>query len=116
MKLITSALLLLLSSACTSLMPIELAPEQLHEKILTDNIIREGDNVQIITSDGMRHEFKVTSVTQNQIIGKDNNIPILDILALSKSGVSSSKTSAFVGGTFLWILIILLSLPVVVAL
>ena len=83
MKLFTLALLVLFAYGCTSLKPIELAPEQLHEKILTDDIIHVGDNVEIITSDGIRHEFKVTSVTEDQIIGKDTSIPIQDIVALS---------------------------------
>lgn len=116
MKLFTLALLLLIVTGCTTFSPVELAPEQLHEKILTDNIIQVGDNVRIITSDGTRHEFKVTSVTKDQIIGKDINIPILDIVALDTRSYSSGKTSAFVGGTVIWVLIILLSLPSVVAL
>ena len=114
MKLFTLALLVLFANGCTTLKPIELAPEQLHEKILTDDIIRVGDNVQITTSDGIRHEFKVTSVTENQIIGKDINIPILDIVTLSTRSFSGGKTSTLAGGTLLLFFLILISIPAIV--
>lgn len=87
------ALLVFFTSGCTSLNPIELAPEQLREKVLTDNIIHVGDKVNIVTSDGIRHVFKVTLITEDQIIGEDNSVPIIDIIALEIRSVSGVKTA-----------------------
>ena len=56
----------------------------------------------------------MTSVTEDQIIGKDTSIPIQDIVALSTRSFSGGKTSALAGGTLLWMFFILISIPAVV--
>ena len=116
MKLPTIVLMLLIASGCTTSKPIELAPEQLHKRISTEDIIRVGDDVKIVTSDGISHKFKVTAITENRILGKDIDIPIMDIVALETREFSGGKTSLLVGGTVLWMFIILLSIPAIVVL
>ena len=116
MKLPTTVLMLLIASGCTTSKPIELAPEQLQERISTEDIIQVGDNVNIVTSDGVSHKFKVTAITENHILGKDIEIPIMDIIALETRAFSGGKTSLLVGGTVLWMVFILLSIPAIVVL
>ena len=116
MKLLTLAVLLLVATGCTSLKPIELAPESLQEKILSDNIINVGDRVKVVTSDGVRSEFKVTAKSEDHIRGKDVDIPIKDIVALETREFSGGKTSALVGGSLVWMYIILVSIPAIVVL
>lgn len=116
MKLPTAVLVLLIASGCTTSKPVELAPEQLHERIFTEDIIQVGDDVRIVTSDGINHKFKVTAITENHILGKDIDIPIVDIVALETREFSGGKTSLLVGGTVLWMVFILLSIPAIVVL
>jgi len=101
MKYLTIVLMLLIASGCTTLKTVELEPEQLHEQISTGNIIQVGDKVQVVTSDGMRHEFKVKAITENRIVGKDIDIPIMDIVALEIRIPDDKKTAGlFMGGAF----------------
>ena len=116
MKLLTLALLILFATGCTSLKPVELAPETLQEKILSGNIVNVGDRVKVVTADGVRSEFKVTAINENHILGKDIDIPIRDIVALETREFSGGKTSALVGGSLVWMYIILLSIPAIVVL
>jgi hypothetical protein len=116
MKFSLGGLILVIISGCATLKPVELAPEQLHEKIFSGNVVQEGDNIRVITSDGMRHKFKVKAITKDHIVGKDINIPISDLVALETSEFSGGKTTLLVGGTFVWMYIILLSIPAIVVL
>jgi hypothetical protein len=116
MKLLTLAFLFLFATGCTSLKPVELAPEVLQERIFSGNIVKLGDKVKVVTSDGVRSEFKVTAITENHILGKDIDIPIRDIVALETREFSGGKTSVLVGGSFLWMYVILSSLPAILVL
>jgi len=107
---------LLIMTGCTSLQPIELSPEELQNKIVTDQVVAAGDRVKIVTRDGTQHQFKVVAIDNDTIAGKDISIPIGDIIALETREFSGGKTSLLVGGTMLWMLIILISLPAVVVL
>ncbi|WP_317929804.1 hypothetical protein [Halioxenophilus sp. WMMB6] len=115
MKYLVLAFLLLLNCGCTSLKPVELTPEQLQEKIVADDLIKPGDKIKAVTADGERHTFVVTAIEDNQVLGKDVSIPIDEIIALETVSFSGGKTSALVGGTLLWLYIILLSIPAIVA-
>ena len=114
MKLLTLALVFLVATGCTSLKPVELAPETLQEKILSDNIINVGDWIKVVTSDGVRSEFKVTAISENHIRGKNIDIPIQDIVALETRELSGGKNLALAGGAALGWYLILLALPAAV--
>ncbi len=86
------------ASGCTTLQPVEMSPEQLHERIFTDNIIEVGDSVKIVTSDGASHKFKVSAVTADHIAGKDIEVPIGDIIAIETREFSGGKTTALTAG------------------
>jgi len=104
MKFLTIILMFLIASGCTTLKTVELEPEQLHEQISTGNIIQVGDKVQVVTSDGMRHEFKVEAITENRIVGSNwttgiyIDIPITDIVTLEIRSPDDEKTGLFAGG------------------
>ena len=98
MKFLIIILMFLIASGCTTLKTVELEPQQLHEQISTGNIIQVGDKVQVVTSDGMRHKFKVKAITENRIVGKDIDIPIMDIVALEIRIPDDEKTSLLVAG------------------
>jgi len=111
MKLLTLALVFLVATGCTALKPVELAPATLQEKILSDNIIHRGGRVKVVTSDGVISEFRVTAISETHVRGRDIDIPIQDIVAVETREFSGGKTSALVGGTALWMYLILLSMP-----
>lgn len=107
-RLCLTILTLFVVVGCSTLKPVELTPEQLQDKILTENIVREGDRVQVVTFDGTRHSFRVKAVTRDYIEGKDIKIPISEVVALETREFSGGKTSLLVGGTLMlyWVYIL----------
>ena len=96
MKLLMTIFILLIASGCTTIKPVELSPEQLHEQIYAGDIIQLGDNVKIITSDGMHYKFKVTAITENSIVGEEVNIPIMDIVEIETREFRGGPTTALI--------------------
>ena len=101
MKLISIMIIISLVSACTSLRPIEMPPEQLQERISAGSVISVGDSVRILTKDGENHDFKVTAISDDQISGKNETVAIADIVALESRGYNGWKTAGLVGGALL---------------
>jgi hypothetical protein len=116
MKYLTLVLSVFLLIGCTSIKPVELPPEKLQERILNGSLISVGDKIQVVTSDGVRSTFEVVSIDGESISSKDQKIHIKDIIALETKSFSGGKTSALVGGTLLWLYVILLSIPAIVVL
>ena len=113
MKLISMFVVILLFSGCTTLRPVELSPEQLHERISIGEVIQAGDDVKLFTADGKHHEFQVTAVTDDRIMGKDIEIPIADIIAVETREFSGGKTAVLAGSAYL--LYVLLAVIVLAA-
>ena len=84
-------------TGCTTLRPIKLSPEALQRNIVSGYLVKPGDRVQITTMDGKQHEFKVISIADGIIKGKDVEIPIADISQVEKRNFSIGKTSGLVG-------------------
>ena len=98
MRLISILFVLLVASACTSMKAVEMSPEQLQQKVSAGEIISVGDSVQIATSDGQTHKFRVTAITADLVSGKDIEIPVTDILAVQTREFSGGKTTALAAG------------------
>jgi hypothetical protein len=105
MKLISMLIAILMVTGCTTLKPVELSPDQLQDRLPAGEIIQVGDSVEITTADGNQHKFKVTSITNGHVAGKDVEVPIADIVAVGKRETSMVKTLALVGGSVLAILL-----------
>lgn len=114
-KNLAAIVILLFSGGCTTLKPVELPPEDLQGKILAGEIIEKGDTVKVVTREGKQYRFRVTVITDHFIAGEDVKVSIDDIIAVETREFSGGKTSLLMGGTLLWMYIILLSIPVVVA-
>jgi len=84
---------------CSSLQPVELSPEELQTQIRSGEILSTGDKVQLVTTDGQHHEFKVTALTDTLIEGKKEQVAIDDVVALETSEFSGGKTALLVGST-----------------
>ncbi len=99
MKFVSMMMIILLASGCTTLKPVEMSPEQLHEQISTGDVIKVGDSVKVVTADGAISKFKITAITAEHISGKDTELRIEDIVAVETREFSGGKTTALaVGG------------------
>ena len=99
MKLIAAIIVIFVASGCSTLKPVEMSPEKLHERISMGEMIQVSDSVRIVTTDGDNHKFKVTAVTADHITGKDIEILITDIVAVETREFSGGKTAALAAGS-----------------
>jgi hypothetical protein len=93
-------------SGCTTLRPIELSQSVAQQQISSGGLLNPGDRVEITTNDGKHYKFKVVSVADGYIKGKDIEIPIKDVSLVEKRVTSIGKTAALIGGALLIILTI----------
>lgn len=106
-KFVTVFLFILLASGCSTVTPVEMTPEQVQQKISEGEVIGVGDTVKVVTSNGDVYNFKVTAVTNQQILGNDIEIPIEEVVAIETKEFSAGKTAALAGGTVvLWAIIV----------
>jgi hypothetical protein len=104
MKIISTLIVILMVTGCTTLKPVELSPDQLQDRLPAGEIIQVGDSVVLTTADGNQHKFKVTSITNNYVAGKNVEVSIADIVAVGKRETSMVKTYLLVGGSVLALL------------
>lgn len=107
---------LLALCACTSLRPVEMSSEQLQEQLRRGELVQVGDRIKLVHSDGRHIELTVSAIDSESIAGKHSRVAISDIVTLETREVSTAKTSTLIGGSMLWMLIILLSIPAIVVL
>ena len=88
----------LLSTACTTLRPVEGSPAELRPRITSGELLKSGDRVQLVTTDQKTHRFTVKSVGADRVEGASESIPVEQISALEKRQFSRGKTIALVGG------------------
>jgi predicted transcriptional regulator len=66
-----------------------------------------GDSVSIQTKDGQRHEFRVTSVTDEAITGEAVSVKLANIEDMQVTRLSTAKTAgAFAGGSLAVIILL----------
>jgi hypothetical protein len=106
-------------AACSTVKPVEAPPEELQRLITSENLLAPGDRVQLVTTDGSRHEFRVTSVNVDEglIRGEDEAVPIADVIAAQTRKIAIGKTTALAAGLYFGIgVIIALALAPVILL
>jgi hypothetical protein len=96
MKLLVIISMFLILGGFTTVNPVELTPEQLHGKISTGDVVKVGQSVKIVASDGTHHKFKVTEITDTHVFGKYVDMPIKDIVALETQEFIGGKTNLLV--------------------
>jgi len=101
MKLISAMVVVLILTGCSTMTPVEMTPDQLHDQISAGDVLSEGEKVKIVTVDGKTHKFKVSSITDVSIIGDDIEVPIADIIAIETKEFSGGKTAVLAGSTIL---------------
>ena len=86
--------------ACTTLKPTEATPEELQRQLMSGELLEPGERVRLVTTDETVYEFRVTEidVEQGLVIGRDERVPIADLIAVETREVSTGKTALLVGG------------------
>ncbi len=109
LKLCSIFLVMFLVVGCSTMKPIDMPPEQVQQKISAGEVLGVGDAVKLTTKDNEVHEFKVTSLTDKQVLGENIEIAIDDIVAIETKQFSAGRTAAAAaaaGGTvLLWIIV-----------
>ena len=100
MKQVIIAIVVLLSCACTSLQPTEASPEELQRMITHENLLKPGDRVRLVTADGAVYKFRINRIDFDDglIIGRNDSVPIREVVAAETREVSAGKTVALTGG------------------
>jgi len=97
MKGIVLALALLCSivmSGCTTLRPTEASPEEIHRQIMSEELLKPGDKVRLVTADESVHEFRITELNLEQglVSGKDESVRIAEIVGVGTREIAVGKT------------------------
>jgi hypothetical protein len=94
-------IIILLLCGCTTFSTMQMSRSEVQERISHGDLIHSGDQVKIITYDGKQYQFKVISIVDGSIKGKDVEIPIKDIDLVEKRRISIGKTALLSGAVFL---------------
>jgi hypothetical protein len=88
------------NSGCTTLQPAEATPDELQRLILSEGILEPGQRVRLVTRDKAVHEFRVTVVDSEKgvVHGKDESVPIGDIVAIETREISAGRTALLTRG------------------
>ena len=57
--------MLLLVTGCTSMNPVKSPSVDLGTQIRSGHVVARGDNVEIVTTDGRQHRFRVTAIDED---------------------------------------------------
>lgn len=99
MKVYLLFLALLVCASCTTMRSAELSPDELQSQIRSGEIIAVGDDVEIVTADGARHQFEIVSIDDALIAGDSGSVAIDDVVALKTRTFSGGKTALLAGGS-----------------
>ena len=88
--------------ACSNMTAIEASPEEVQQKIMSENILPPGETARIVTSSGTTHKFRVVEVDteEGMIRGKKAVVPIDDVVAVETKEFSLGKTALLTGATY----------------
>jgi hypothetical protein len=88
----------LLIAGCTSMQPIDGSPADLQQRINSGDLLKPGDRVVIVASDGRRHRLAIKSIDAGLIKGRSESVPIEQVASLQQRQFSRAKTAAMVIG------------------
>ena len=98
MKRLILLTVFVLNAGCTSLHPIEGTPIELQERIASNELLKIGDQVSIVTTDGKTHRLAVTGFEAGIVRGKTESVSIDQVSHVEKRIFSRGKTIALVCG------------------
>jgi hypothetical protein len=89
---------IIICTGCTTLRPIEGSPVELRQRINSGGLLKPGDRVVIVASDGRAHRFLIKSIDAGLIRGRSESVPIEQVVSLQQRQFSRAKTAALVIG------------------
>jgi len=107
--------LLFTASACTTMNPVEMSPEAVQQKIVSENILVPGKRAKIVTQDGQIHKIRVNRIDKELrlIEAEEETINITDIVAVETRDFSIGKTALLAAGSYtVLVLLALAAAPV----
>ena len=97
MKRLTVLGLIICLIGCTTLQPVTGNPATLQQRIASGELLKRGDDVDILTKDGRTHVFSVKSVSASTIDGQQESISIDQIALIQKRKLNVGETALAVG-------------------
>jgi hypothetical protein len=97
MKRLTVLGLIICLIGCTTLQPVSGNPATLQQRIGSGELLKRGDDVDILTKDGRTHVFSVKSVSAGTIDGQHESISIDQIALIQKRKLNVGETALAVG-------------------
>ena len=77
---------------CTALRPLIGTTPELRERIAGGTLLKTGDRVLLVTTDGVKHEFKVTAVGTATVDGNGESVAIDQIVSVETRRFSVERT------------------------
>jgi len=97
-RIIVYALIVLLSTGCTTLRPVNASSNELQQRINSGGLLRVGDELEVVTSDGKIHQLTVARLGDGRIEGRNESINVDQVASLRKREFSGGRTLALIGG------------------
>jgi hypothetical protein len=100
MKTWVFPLLILGSVGCTTLEPVDVPADELQRQLIAGQLVQPGDRVRLVTADEVVHKFRVIEVSPGQglVLGRDERVPIDEIVAVETREISVGRTALLTGG------------------
>jgi hypothetical protein len=86
-QLMTAMCASLAMTGCMTMKPMEVDPTQLR------GTLKQGDQVQVVTSSGQELQFKIDSVDDTGLQGGGQRIAYNDVRSISRKQIDVAKTS-----------------------
>jgi hypothetical protein len=97
MKRFTVLGLIICLIGCRTLQPVTGNPAALQQRIASGELLKRGDDVDIVTKDGRTHIFSVRSVSASTIDGQYESISIDQVALIQKRKLNVGMTALAVG-------------------
>jgi hypothetical protein len=95
MKWLTTYLLIIAVTGCTTLRPIDGSPTELRQFINSGELLKPGDRVRIVTADQKRHHFVIIKIETGLIIGLNESVPVDEVTSLDVEIAKSPASFSF---------------------
>jgi hypothetical protein len=94
--------IVVLAAACTTLKPVAAPRDEIQRQIMSGALLKAGDKIRLVTSDGATHDLTVASVDPGRgvVAGEIESVRVADIASLEKRRFRALQTSLLAAGAF----------------
>jgi hypothetical protein len=85
-------------TGCTVLRPIEGTSNELQQRLISGQLLKPGDRVEIVTTNQKAHRFTVTRIDAGLIEGKTESIQTDQVVSVERRQFSRLRTLALICG------------------